>query len=70
MIFKPSIGTANEFIISRYFTWYEGWKSNEDAGAGSGGGSSAQRFLRTKTRQKLHKKICEIVLVRLMLVTI
>ena len=32
--------------------------------------AAAQRFQMTKTRQKLHKKICEIVWVRLMLATI
>ena len=30
----------------------------------------AQRFQMTKTRQKLHKKICEVVWVRLILATI
>ena len=32
--------------------------------------AAAQRFQMTKTRQKLHKKICEIVWVRLILGTI
>ena len=29
LILEPSAGTANEFIISRYFTWYEGWEESD-----------------------------------------